>query len=273
MQRLQNVNINDDDEDDNVDDDNNICHEFWKIREIYEDINEQQTNINEQLKMQSKKTVPLTFFNEVFVNSEEELYVKGNTAVWSKGITDNYNNENESMPRTCLTCESTIKHAFFCPKNFIKSENPDKRVPKQLVDENDDDKNLNGICLVDSTSLRVYCNTGEDFITNLDFPISNIWPTRFGILFEKRPLSLPINDTQTISMPRLFSLSHPLEDVRPVLIKTFTGIVHYLNETDFKVIFANDVNDLVLLYDNKLGKHIISKLREATQDECNFSKY
>lgn len=70
-------------------------------------------------------------------------------------------------------------------------------------------------------------------------------------------------------MPRLFSLAHPLDEMCPVLIKSNIGGISYLTDSDYKVVYANTDSDLVLLFDNKIGKHFAAKLRKATVDETN----
>lgn len=112
----------------------------------------------------------------------------------------------------------------------------------------------------------MYLNSGEDYLTSLEFFVSNVWSTKFGILLERKASSTTI-ESQPISIPRLFSLSHPLDEMCPVLIKSYNGAIGYLTESDYKVIFADAENDLVLLYDNKIGKHFVSKLRVATDNE------
>lgn len=99
--------------------------------------------------------------------------------------------------------------------------------------------------------------------------VSNVWRTKFGILLEKNASCTTIQ-SHTISMPRLFSLAHPLDEMCPVLIKSNTGIISYLTGSDYKVVFACADNDLVLLFDNKIGKHFAAKLRKATVDETNI---
>lgn len=93
------------------------------------------------------KDSSISYMNDIKVNSEEELYVKGCTAVWTRGT----GGPDSVLPHTCFTCESTIKHAFFCSPNFIKTEEPDKRKfknqPNQLHD-NDVDDTIRGICLI-----------------------------------------------------------------------------------------------------------------------------
>lgn len=120
----------------------------------------------------------------------------------------------------------------------------------------------------DSTSLRVYLSTGEDYLASLEFSVSNTWSTRYGILLEKNASTTTI-DIHSIPMPRLFSLSHPLDEMSPVLIKSNSGSISYLTESDYKVIFVCAENDLVLMYDNKTGKHFVSKLRKASMQEAN----
>lgn len=125
---MQNVNISCDDS----------THENWIIQEIYKDVNED----NDSSQLQQN----LLYMSDIKVNSEEELYVKGCTAVWTRGI----GGPESVLPRTCFTCESTIKHAFFCSPNFIRTEEPDKRKFKQNANKIQDnvETNIRGICLI-----------------------------------------------------------------------------------------------------------------------------
>ncbi|KAJ6638177.1 Anaphase-promoting complex subunit 1 [Pseudolycoriella hygida] len=243
LHRLQNVNISSGDS----------SVEGWAMREMLTGAS--STKQNEQ-----NNAIFITE-SDIYINSEEELYFKGHTAVWSKGIASE---DGEVLPRICFTCDTPIKHAFFCSKNFIKTVNPDKRPEKQV----EDDEDYDGICLIDSTSLRVYLTTGEDYVASLEFPVSNTWSTRYGVLLEKNA-SVTTIDVHSIAMPRLFSLTHPLDEMCPVLIKTNTGSLSYLTDNDLKVIFVCSENDLVLIFDNKTGKHFVSKLRKASIQEAN----
>lgn len=71
LHRLQNVNISN--ESVNV-------NEFWKINEIYKEV-----HLNKKKCVSNSRSESPNFLNEYYVNTEEELYFKGNTAVWSKG--------------------------------------------------------------------------------------------------------------------------------------------------------------------------------------------
>ncbi|XP_055843307.1 anaphase-promoting complex subunit 1 [Episyrphus balteatus] len=240
LYRMQNVNISSNDE----------PNEFWYIREIYTECRRDSP----QTQQYKTKNSP-DYMTDFYVNSEEELYVKKNTAVWNRGL----HTERGVLPRMCFTCETPIKFAFFCNQSFLHG----------TMKKECDKTKLTSICLIDASCLRVYCSNGEDFTSNLEFPVSNVWVTKYGILLEKEAINTIVQNL-AISMPRIFSLSHPLDEICPVLIKLSNGVVSYLTEADYSVIFTTESSDLVLLYDNKMGKHFVSKLRKATEDEISY---
>lgn len=121
----------------------------------------------------------------------------------------------------------------------------------------------------DQNVLHVYSNNGERFLTNLQFPVSKVWPTRLGILLEKIA-STTIIQNHTIMMPRLFSLTHPLEEICPVLNKPNSNNISYLVESEYQILFSDENCDLLLLYDKRQAKHFISRLRKANNEEINY---
>lgn len=168
--RLQNVNISAKEE----------HNEFWCVREIYEDFSQNKrngnnksqgggnkgqgfgNNLNRNSDAKSngennpKTTGPSEYMCEYLVNSEEELYVKKHTAVWTRGkeqrnVKTNLNinlysslgisDERCTLPRLCFTCETPIKFAFFCNKSFISS-------PKEQLAEEETGQKVTSICLI-----------------------------------------------------------------------------------------------------------------------------
>lgn len=252
LYRLQNVNISADESN----------AEFWSVQEIFKDNNQIERELMREKANPARPDSPL-FVSDCVVNAEQELYVKGSTAVWTKGMCEQ--NSDRPLPRVCFTTDTPIQHAFFCSQNFIKSENPDKR--KKTDYEHDDDGQPEfGICLIDATSLRVYLPTGEDYVTSLEFHVSRVWSTGQCILLERKASNATVQD-DTIQMPQLFSLSHPLNEMVPVLIRSMNGEVAFFAANNYVVVFASESNDLVMLYDNKLGKHFVARLRKATLEE------
>lgn len=195
------------------------------------------------------------------VNAEHELYVKGHTAVWTKGV---YDEKRNGLPQICFTCDTPIQHAFFSSPNFIRNQNPDMR--KDSKSTREDTHADFGICLIDSTALRVYLPNGEDFFTSLEFSISHVWSTQQCILLQRNISNMNL-ETNAIQLPRLFSLTHPLAEMAPVLFRSMNGNVSFFVDNDYRIVFAGEEYDLILLYDNKNGKHLVAVLRKANAEE------
>ncbi|XP_055586614.1 anaphase-promoting complex subunit 1 [Uranotaenia lowii] len=238
LQRMQDVNISLDES----------PTEFYILREVYREMK------------QGEGRMP-GFLCEASVNSEEELYVKGNTAIWSKG-----SNYEGASPQVCFSSENPIKFAFFCGSQFLSSK--EGRSESNVKSEALENASNVGVCLLDSSTLRVYCNSGENFVTSIECPISKVWITKQGILLEKEPSSTVL-EAQSINMPRLFSLTHPLDEMSPILLN-MNDSISYLTESDHRVVFSDEQNDLIFMYDEKFGKHFVCFLRKATEDEKNL---
>lgn len=89
-------------------------HEDWMFDEVYEG-------------------APM--MSEFLVNSEHELYYKGHTAVWTRGVSS----ATGVLPRTCFTCDTPIRHAFFCKGPFIRADESNRKVQQQLQQQQQDD--------------------------------------------------------------------------------------------------------------------------------------
>lgn len=124
------------------------------------------------------------------------------------------------------------------------------------------------IYFTDTETLKIICSDGENFTTALDFPISAVWPTKYGLIFEKDSISSNINQMY-VNFPTLFSLSHPIDEIRPVLIKSNDASINFFNDIDFKIIFTAMDDDMILFYDYKHGSHCLCLLRKVSSDELN----
>lgn len=111
-------------------------------------------------------------------HGEEELYCSGKIAVHSRG------SQHTRLLRTCYTCETDIKHALWC--NFTTTP-PDQAPRSEKAPEvvEKPEKTVECICLLDSYTLKVFTETGEDYVSSLQFQISSVWSTKYGILLEK----------------------------------------------------------------------------------------
>ncbi|XP_012223687.1 anaphase-promoting complex subunit 1 isoform X2 [Linepithema humile] len=204
---------------------------------------------------------------------EEELYYSGKVAVHCKG---NQATSTRVLEAT-YTCETNIKHALWC--TFHSS------IPGHLTNKNKEYENeksigkpVKCICLLDSYSLKVFTENGEDYISTLQFQVSAVWPTKYGIILEKCPVSITDSrymsfensrlPVQTDNLPVAFSLMHPLDEICPLLIKH--GSVSYMNESSQQIIFTSSEPSLAVIYDTKSGLHSVYKIRKALAEECQI---
>ncbi|TDG41004.1 hypothetical protein AWZ03_012572 [Drosophila navojoa] len=276
LQRLQNVNISAAAEE---------PQEFWCIREIYDDYEAsyERAQRRQQLIEQTKKCGPnaaaatqLTSLPkqllepiklrredpmcDYIVNNEEELYVNKNTVIWTQGLNDD---DDGVQQRMCFTCDTPVKFACFLNRSFVRGRLAQLRAAVEPEDK------LTAICVMDQDALRVYCNDGDDFLANLDFPVSHLWQTTHGLLLEKDSSNALVSHL-SIPMPRLFSMSHPLHEACPVVHKTATNSTGYMTEPEYSIVFTAEESDLVLLYDAKFFKHFVARLRKVTAEEVNL---
>lgn len=242
--------------------------DFWQIREVFQTIPATRANCSEAN----------SFLYPVYTNNEDELYVSGQTAVWSRGIPL----DNDSVPFKCFSMDAPIKFAFFCPRNFVQQNPKYRRLDRANEklssfyaggEQEEEEEDLltdraRAVCLVDGKCFRVYMSNGEDFLASLEFPVAAIWNLKTCVLFEREATTTTI-DQRCIAMPRLFSLRHPLEEMSPVLIK-YGDLMGYFSNNEHKIIFSDESLDILLLYDMKTGRHFIVKLRLATEDEVNY---
>ncbi|XP_070511648.1 anaphase-promoting complex subunit 1 isoform X2 [Cardiocondyla obscurior] len=197
---------------------------------------------------------------------EEELYYSGKVAVHCKG------NQATRVLKATYTCETDIEHALWCtfhtsiPEDLIKSKETTHSI----------DKPIECICLLDSYTLKVYTESGEDYVSALQFQVSAVWSTKYGIILEKS--QAPITDSRYVSfesskpmqhdsnnLPVAFSLMHPLDEICPLLIRR--GSVSYMDESNQQIIFTSSEPSFAVVYDTKTGLHSVYKIRKASAKE------
>ncbi|XP_076165385.1 anaphase promoting complex subunit 1 isoform X2 [Ptiloglossa arizonensis] len=202
---------------------------------------------------------------------EEELYCLGKVAIHSKG------NQTTQVLQTTYNCETDIEHALWCKFHTNVPDHLSKG--KEVEEEENNDRTVECICLIDSYTLKVFTETGEDYVSSLQFQVSAVWSTKYGILLEKsqvsaseiRHASLDGNRLQThgdTNLPVTFSLMHPLDEICPVLIKH--GNISYMYDSNQQIVFTSSEPSLAVIYDTKTGLHSVYKIRKALVEECQM---
>jgi anaphase-promoting complex subunit 1 len=200
LDRMRNVNLSADDH----------FNESWNIRPVCR--YRKTKDFNEEL----------LFLTPHIVNSEEELYFAGHTAVWTDKVSE-----------TCYTSEDPIQFAFFCTRNFLDPDHKAHNAKPTKAAVNDDDDQYKGIAIIDSNCLKVFSKKGENLVTAVETPINKIWVTKHCVIFEKESSSA-IVDGHRLPMPKIFSLTHALDDMYPVLLKS-QSMINYITEEEIKV--------------------------------------
>uniref|UniRef100_A0A182MRE7 Uncharacterized protein n=1 Tax=Anopheles culicifacies TaxID=139723 RepID=A0A182MRE7_9DIPT len=233
LQRMQNVNIS-------LDEDEPV--EFYRLREL--PIEPERNNL------------PSGGVSKPYLCTEEELYVRGHTAVWTQCV----GNESQGLPQNTFTCDTPIRFAFFCPKRFIR---PDTALPGKP------DSDQSAICLIDKDTIHVFLDSGQTYKAMLQCPVSAVWMMPNGIMLERNA-----NHSVTISRvgvpwPRLFTLTFPLEEMKPVLMAIGSKF-GFLDAPNYHVVFSSEKVSLVLLYEETSGRHHVYKLRPADPEEIEM---
>lgn len=118
---------------------------------------------------------------------EDELYVRGNTTIWSRGLVTNEDEVDNGRQTICsYTSPLPVKQAFWCTF-YCERPNYDPNLidVHRKVDEPAGIL-VPSICIIDEHNLRVFSEKGEDFVISVPFQIKKAWPTKFGIFIEKK---------------------------------------------------------------------------------------
>ncbi|XP_074033388.1 anaphase promoting complex subunit 1 isoform X2 [Leptinotarsa decemlineata] len=196
---------------------------------------------------------------------EDELYVQGNTVIWSRGVVNNSDDlDNGRKTVCCYTSSSPIKQALWCT---FYCERP--VFEENLLDQVKTDEPcgipVEAVCVADSYGIRVYTPKGENYSVAVPFGISKLWNIKFGMLIEKENGGFP-KESLYETRGTLFSLSYPLDDVCPVVINQ-SGSLTIVNNTNLKVVFTNENPSICMIYDTNSKQHSVYRIRKVKPDE------
>lgn len=181
-------------------------------------------------------------------------------------------------------------------KKNIKIEDSAKHIKTEIMPS---------IVLLDSRCMTVYATDGREYMASLPFQVKKVWAMKYGILLEKDAVPVQLNSflpntglkpnetnspfhrsrnlyntsgksqqdsisvyDNDIPLPTCFSLTHPLDDATPILMKSPSQGIQYYNDGDLQIIFVNTNPSIILLYDWKVATHSLWRVRKATRDEC-----
>ncbi|XP_061646236.1 anaphase-promoting complex subunit 1 [Phyllopteryx taeniolatus] len=188
------------------------------------------------------------------VDFEEELYTARNVVVWTQG----------SRAQSCnvykaFTVDSPVEQALWC----------DFAVPQG---KKDDEKVEHTVCIVQNGCVNIHTVTGKDFLSPLPFQVSKVWPTKFGLLLERKITAADGQlSPQGESLPTVFSMLHPIDEVAPVVCKSSgpfdSSRVDYMSDSSTRIVFTCCRPSIVVSYDSVQGTHSVWSLRKVTHEE------
>jgi hypothetical protein len=122
------------------------------------------------------------------------------------------------------------------------------------------------LCLVHEEALQLYSISGKVFSVPLPCKIDNIWSISNGIILERQK-----KEGSEEEEPIIFSLTHPLEEIKPISYMQSNNTIRFLHlqksrETFFvcdpaeKIVFTSIPLELMILYNNNSKKHSFWKL-------------
>ncbi|KAM9809546.1 anaphase-promoting complex subunit 1 [Syngnathus typhle] len=188
------------------------------------------------------------------VEFEEELYSAGNVVVWTKGSRAHGSNVYKAF-----TVDSPVEQALWC----------DFAVPPSKKDE---EQLEHTVCIVQNGCINIHTVTGKDFLSPLPFQVSKAWPTKFGLVFERKITAADgqLNPSGE-PLPYLFSMLHPIDEVAPVVYKPSgpfdSSRVEYMTESSSKIVFTCCQPSVIVTYDSEHGIHSVWRLRKVTSEE------
>ncbi|XP_060727920.1 anaphase-promoting complex subunit 1 isoform X2 [Tachysurus vachellii] len=187
---------------------------------------------------------------------EEELYVAGHMVIWSRGT-----KSQSSYVYKAFTVDSPVQQALWCNFTVPQSRKEEKDTVEQSV------------CIVQSSCVNVHSVSGKDFISPLPFQVSFLWPTKFGLLFERKNVTsdAPLSPSRE-PLPTLFSMLHPLDEIAPVVCKSTAGLfetqrLQYVSDSALQVVFSCAEPSIIMTYDTQQCSHTIWALRKVTPEE------
>ncbi|TPP59643.1 ANAPC1 protein [Fasciola gigantica] len=206
---------------------------------------------------------------------EEEIYVNKNRVVWTS------NSEvSNSFPHFVLGTDSPVVDAFWA-SFFLPARYSSEGFVNHIAAENVG-RLQHGLAVFEAERLTFLDNDGEQYTARLPCRLSSAWALETCILLERQPTLEELsqnkgNDNKRKLPPSsgnlfsLFSLTHPLDEAAPVLLKvTLPGGssgVSFVNDINLNVVTIIASMGLVLTRHRFTGLHSLWQLEKAVPED------
>lgn len=154
-------------------------------------------------------------------NEEHELFFVENVVVWSSG----------GRIIKSFTQQYTVKQVKWCGFNTINGNRE------------------RFICVLHTEGVILYHQDGRQYSVVLPCKISQIWPTDQGLLLER--IVDPEEESSASSAPTIFSLLHPLEELKPASYQQG----ELISNPNQKIAFSSVESSVVVIFDSTSRTH------------------
>ncbi|XP_064622337.1 anaphase-promoting complex subunit 1-like [Lineus longissimus] len=110
---------------------------------------------------------------------DEELYIKDDTVIWSRGSVGSSRTIIKSF-----SMDSKIREVMWCSFVLPKGQEDGE---EGIVDDDIDGEVQHGICIQLDNCLHVFVNSGKEYIAALPFQVARVWEMKNGLLLERAP--------------------------------------------------------------------------------------
>uniref|UniRef100_A0A672TR24 Anaphase promoting complex subunit 1 n=1 Tax=Strigops habroptila TaxID=2489341 RepID=A0A672TR24_STRHB len=184
--------------------------------------------------------------------------------IWSKG-----SKNQASTVYKAFTVDSPVLQALWCDFTIPreKSDKADVSGSGEIVEK--------CICILQNSCINVHSIEGKDYIAALPFQVANVWPTKYGLLFERSSSSHEVPPSPPREpLPTMFSMLHPLDEITPLVCKSGgvfgSARVQYVADYTVRIVFLNAEPSIVMTYDTVQSLHTVWALRRVKPEEQNM---
>ncbi|KHN85710.1 Anaphase-promoting complex subunit 1 [Toxocara canis] len=133
----------------------------------------------------------------------------------------------------------------------------------------DDDLFGSCICLIGKQVIQFCPREGSQiYAITLPFPVSKVLPSPLGLIMEKE--RTPKSASSCVMFPHLFSLSHPYNELLPIVCrnKDDERSCHYaLDPLELEAVNTLEECGMLLCYSRRSRAHSLHVMREVTKEE------
>ena len=198
----------------------------------------------------------LLFPGQHDASHEEEIHVSGLAAVWSTGHVPVAADEPSAASRPVSRVLKSFTHSILVISAVLT------RFP--ILSPTATQPPLS-IVLVHPDSLSVY-TASDVYSVPLPFHVASAHPLLEGLLLARSTPPTP-STTALPPTPSLFSLLHPLEEVRPLArVRGVEGEAEYMVDDQERVVWASDQQPLLLTYQTVHRRHRLYVIRQSSRE-------